>query len=102
MKNVVYLMIALGFMSSTAYAADAAKGKASSVACAGCHSGTSPGISAVDTFPNLAGQKQGYLVKQLKAFKSGERKDATMTAMVASLSDSDIDNIASYFSSLKN
>lgn len=47
--------------------------------CVACHGPA--GKSIVDIYPNLAGQKAKYLVKQLEDFKSGVRKDATMNAM---------------------
>ncbi|VAW50251.1 Cytochrome c4 [hydrothermal vent metagenome] len=78
---------------------DAAAGKTKAASCAGCHG--AKGISAIPTNPNLAGQKEAYLVKQLKAFKDKSRKDPTMNAMVAPLSDADIANIAAYYSSIK-
>ncbi|HHB12706.1 MAG TPA: cytochrome c [Chromatiales bacterium] len=84
--------------SNAALAGDAAAGKAKSAACAGCHGAN--GVSAVPNYPNLAGQKEAYLVKQLKDFKSGARKDPTMSAMVAPLSDADIENLAAYYASL--
>lgn len=87
----------------TAQAGDISAGQSASVVCAACHSSSgTPGKSAVDTFPNLAGQKEGYLVKQLKAFRSGERVDATMQPMATSLTDSDIENLAAYFASLSD
>ena len=52
-------------------------------------------------YPNLAGQKELYMVKQLKEFKSGVRKDPVMTAMAMPLSDEDIVNVSAYFASLK-
>jgi len=78
---------------------DAAAGKAKAASCAGCHGAA--GISAVPMYPNLAGQKEAYLVKQMKAFKTKTRTDPTMNAMAAPLSDADMANIAAYFSSLK-
>ena len=57
------------------------------------------GCSAADVWPNLAGQEQGYLLKQLKDFKAGNRKDA-MTAMIAALNETDMANLAAYYSSL--
>jgi len=89
----------LGLASSPSLAAgDPVAGKAKAATCIACHGAN--GISAVDLYPNLAGQKQAYMVKQLKAFKSGERKDPTMTAMVTPLSDSDIEDLAAFYSSL--
>ncbi len=78
---------------------DAAAGKTKAATCAGCH-GTK-GISAVPNYPNLAGQKEAYIVKQLKAFKAKTRTDPTMNAMAAPLSDADMANVAAYFSGLK-
>ena len=80
-------------------AGDAAAGKAKSATCAGCHGPA--GISANPLWPNLAGQKDAYLVKQLKAFRDGTRTDPVMSPMAKPLSDADIDNLAAYFSSLK-
>lgn len=66
--------------------------------CVACHGNT--GISANDIWPNLRGQKKDYLMKQIRAFKSGERKDPVMNAIVASLSEADISTIADYFSKI--
>ncbi len=101
MKKVSLMLLSLMFAIpvSTYAAGDAAAGKSKSALCAACHGGK--GISANDLWPNLAGQKQGYLVKQIKAFKDGSRKDPMMSPMATPLSDDDIVNLAAYFSSLK-
>ena len=78
---------------------DAKKGKAKAAVCAACHGQN--GISNNPLWPNLAGQKEAYLIKQIKAFKSGDRKEPTMVPMVANLTEDDIKNLAAYFSSLK-
>ena len=65
---------------------------------AACHGAA--GISGNDLWPNLAGQKPGYLVKQMKGFRDGARKDLMMSPMASSLSDDDIANLAAYFCSL--
>ncbi len=80
-------------------AGDAAAGKTKAATCAGCHG--ADGNSPAPNFPKLAGQHASYILKQLQDFKSGKRKDATMTAMVAPLSDQDMENLAAYFSSQK-
>ena len=80
-------------------AGDVAAGKAKAVLCAACHG--VEGISNSDIWPNLRGQKYGYLVKQIKAFRDGDRKDPSMQPMVSPLSDKDIENLAAYYSSLK-
>ena len=66
--------------------------------CVACHG--ADGIGKAPQYPNLAGQKQDYLVKQLKAFRSGERKDSNMEPLAQPLSDQDIAALAAYFSKL--
>ncbi len=80
--------------------ADASAGKEKAkVVCAPCHG--LAGISLVRAYPNLAGQKKQYLIDQLKAFRSGERKSPKMmNPLAAQLSDADIKNLAAYFSGL--
>lgn len=80
-------------------AGDATAGQAKSAACAGCHG--ADGNSMNPVWPKLAGQHANYIAKQLKDFKSGERKDATMTAMAAGLSDEDMANLGAYFGAQK-
>ncbi len=92
-------ILSLSTLGSVAVAGDIAAGKAKSMVCAACH-GMS-GISANDIWPNLAGQKKGYLEKQIKAFRDGKRTDPSMSPMVKGLSDADAANLAAYFNSLK-
>jgi len=100
LKASVYLTgILLAVISINVSAANLEQGKLKASACTGCHGANGIGLSA--EFPNLAGQKKDYLVKQLNAFKSGSRKDPTMNAMVAALSAPDIENLAAYYSSLE-
>ena len=84
--------------SGAVHAGDVAAGKTRSATCAGCHGET--GISKNPMWPNLAGQQQGYLVKQLKAFREGSRVDPMMTPMAKPLSDEDIANLAAWYNSL--
>ena len=80
--------------------ADVAAGKAKAeVICAACHGAN--GISVSATIPNLAGQKVGYMVSQLQAFKSGARKNALMNAIAAEISPADIANAAAFYASLQ-
>lgn len=95
--GIIMIAAMLGFAGS-ALAGDAAVGKARAASCAGCHGAN--GISNNPMWPNLAGQQQGYLVKQLKAFRDGSRNDPMMSPMAKPLSDADIENIAAYYSSL--
>ena len=98
-KLILAVAAATVMMASPVFAGDAAAGKGKSAMCAACHGAA--GISAIPIYPNLAGQKEVYLAKQLKDFKSGTRNDPTMKGMVMALSDTDMDDLAAYFSSLK-
>ena len=91
------VLLALGLGSTAALAGDAEAGKAKSATCAGCHGPT--GVSVNPLWPNLAGQKEAYLVKQIKAFRDGVRTDPTMAPMVAPLTDTDIEDLAAFFAS---
>ena len=97
--EILLLGILLGSAGSAA-AGDATAGKNKSAACTGCHGVN--GISSNPMWPNLAGQQEGYLVKQLHAFRDGVRDDALMTPMARTLSDADIDNLAAYYSNLQS
>jgi cytochrome c553 len=90
--------VACGLLSQPLLAADVAAGKAKSVTCGACHGNN--GISMIPMYPNLAGQKEQYLVLQLKAFRDGERKNMIMAPMAAGLSDDDIANLSAYYASL--
>jgi cytochrome c553 len=74
---------------------DVAAGKALAKNCTACHGET--GNASNPAWPSLAGQKAGYLVNVLKAFRAGLRKDPMMAGVTRSLSDADIANLAAYF-----
>ncbi|MBS1130282.1 MAG: Cytochrome c, class [Proteobacteria bacterium] len=85
--------------------ADPAKGKviAESI-CVACHG--ADGNSPVSANPNLAGQGEQYIYKQLKNFKAADGKPAArnnpiMAGMAAPLSDEDMKNVAAWFASQK-
>ena len=66
--------------------------------CAPCHGVN--GVSAIDIYPNLAGQQQEYLAKQLRDFKSKARVDVVMNGLVKRLNQNDIQMLAEYYASL--
>ncbi len=101
MRTRIAAVIAAGMLvgiSNVAIAGDAEAGKAKSAVCAACHG--AEGVSPNDLWPNLAGQKKGYLAKQITAFRDGTRSDPTMSPMAAPLTDDDINNLATYYSGL--
>lgn len=76
------------------------RGHIRSATCVACHgeNGISKGHPH---WPNLAGQKLDYLAKQLTDFREKRRQDPAMTAFAGSLTDQDIADLATYFSSLE-
>jgi cytochrome c553 len=93
------LLAVFVIMPLSSYAAgDIAAGKLKSATCAACHG--AEGISITDIWPNLAGQKAGYLIKSLKDYRDGGRKDPVMSPLASPLSDDDIADLAAYYNSL--
>ncbi len=69
--------------------------------CIACHGGNGTQPTS-NLYPSLAGQNEAYMVKQLTAFKNGDRKDPTMNAMTKDLTDKEIKELATYFASAKS
>jgi len=65
--------------------------------CVACHG--IDGIGILPEYPNLAGQHADYIEVALKAYRSGQRKNAVMGGMAAGLTDPDIRELAKYYSS---
>lgn len=95
-KTLFILAVALGFSLPVHAAGNAEAGKAKSTTCAGCHG--ADGVSAVSSFPKLAGQHRDYIYHSLKDYKSGKRKNPIMAGQVQNLSDADMLDLAMYFS----
>ncbi len=103
MKNIIILVVVISFtgMSQVTLAGDASKGREKAeIICQKCHG--PEGVSRDNPlWPNLKSQQAPYIIKQLKAFRSGERKDPAMNAIAAGLSDADMENLATYYNGLK-
>lgn len=95
--SLVCSLVMLGTVASS-HAGDAAAGKAKSMLCAACHG--ADGHSLTTCGRAWLAKKEGYLAKQLKAFRDGTRQDPMMAPMAKPLSDDDIANLAAYFNSL--
>lgn len=94
----VAMLLALAYTS--ARAADPEAGKTQySATCVACHG--PGGISVAPIYPNLGGQKEPYLVEQLKAYRDGARQNPIMAPMAKGLSDTQIVNLSAYLAALK-
>ncbi|MBU2039773.1 MULTISPECIES: cytochrome c [unclassified Thalassolituus] len=96
MKNLLISLIVSAGLMSVAHAGDAEAGKAKSATCAACHG--ADGNSLAPTFPKIAGQGERYLIKQIKDIRDGNRQVPSMAPFVTGLSDTDIADLAAYFS----
>jgi cytochrome c553 len=80
-------------------AGDVKAGRTKALMCQACHG--LDGLSKVPDAPNIAGQTEPYLVAQLQAYKTGLRKNDAMSVVAPSLSDTDIEDLAAYFSAIE-
>jgi len=98
--KAIYHSLLLGLCVSTAsYAApDAVAGKQQAGMCFNCHG--AEGQSRSEFIPSLAAQKPAYIVNQLRAFRSGSRKNGMMQNIASNLSNTEMNNIAAYLASL--
>lgn len=67
--------------------------------CAACHG--ADGNSTDPQYPKLAGMDQEYLMRQLKAFAAGKRREETMSAIVAGIDPNDFSRLAGYYGKMK-
>jgi cytochrome c553 len=102
MKKLLVIAATLALTSQVTFAADIEAGKAKSAICAACHG--ADGIAVIAGYPNIKSQNEAYLVSSLKAYKQKQRTGglaAVMQAQASLLNDTDIENLAAYYASLK-
>ncbi|WP_028765949.1 c-type cytochrome [Shewanella fidelis] len=76
-------------------------GKEKAKVCMTCHG--EDGISTVDPYPNLRGQKMGYLISSLKDYQARQRISGLailMQQQADALSEQDMKDISYYYSVL--
>jgi cytochrome c553 len=100
MKKLLVLVLAACLGSPAFAAGDAASGKQKSQSCAACH-GADGNTPTGPDFPRLAGQHYDYLLKALRDYKSGSRKNPIMGGQARGLTTQDMADLAAYFSSQK-
>ena len=96
--SAVGCYVLLAAIVAPAQAGDIKAGRGKTQKCEACHG--ADGLSKVVEAPNIAGQTEPYIVKQLLAFKSGERKNDMMSIVVPTLSDDDIADLAAYYAAI--
>lgn len=76
------------------------KAKADETLCTMCHLGAFAGQNEV---PKVAGQQYDYIIQQLRDFKARKRTNdaGSMTSVAQTLSETDMENLAHYITSLR-
>jgi cytochrome c553 len=85
--------------ASVSAAGDVKAGATKAMMCQACHG--LDGLSKTPDAPNIAGQTEPYLLTQLQAYKTGARKNDAMSVVIPPLSDTDIEDLAAYFSAIE-
>jgi cytochrome c553 len=96
-RMILIVICAMSPLAGQAGDPKAAQAQATSL-CAGCHG--PKGISSNPLWPNLAGQKEQYLIKQMEDYKTGRRTDPVMAPLAQTLDERAIADLAAYFASL--
>ena len=97
LRTLLGLTVLLPPLASAA--GDATVAQALVTPCTACHG--QDGVAVLPGSPNLAGQGEAYLVRQLTMIKSGARAAPLMTGQLDTLNDKDLHDLAAYFSGLK-
>jgi len=103
MKKALMLTLALCGAFPLSQAQDlkgnAAAGQKLNAQCIGCHgiAGYQASFPEVHQVPMISGQSAKYIAASLNAYKKGERKQGSMRAVAAALSEQDIADLAAYY-----
>ncbi len=106
LRNTLFLsrlaaIVAAAFIAApgSGEAGNVKAGREKAQKCEVCHG--LDGLAKIVEAPNLAGQNEQYLIKQIEAFKSGERRNEQMTLVVEPLSQTDIEDLAAYYAAIE-
>ncbi len=96
--RICVVAAAIAITSMSAMAGDPNPANIAKTVCAGCHG--PEGVSTNPLWPNLAGQKDQYLIKALKDYRSGSRQDPVMAPFAQGLDDKTIEEVAAFYSNM--
>jgi len=73
-------------------------------ACMSCHGPSGAGIpgggTEIGAYPRLGGQHMSYVVDQMKAYKSGQRKNAIMEDIAKRMTEEELNSVANFIQGL--
>lgn len=98
-KNKSSMKLVLAFVVCVSVPMTSQAGAPPNPLCAGCHN--EDGNSAVPDFPKIAGLDASYISKQILDFKKFKRVSEIMGPMATQIADSEIEEIAAYYSKQK-
>jgi cytochrome c553 len=96
--RICVVAAAIAITSMSAMAGDPNPANIAKTVCAGCHG--PEGVSTNPLWPNLAGQKDQYLIKALKDYRSGSRQDPVMAPLAQGLDDKTIEEVSAFYSNM--
>ncbi len=94
-----FLAAALAVTNSAHAGGDPAAGREKAKVCRTCHG--LDGVGKLPNVPNIGGESDFYLTKQLRAFRKDDRRDEQMAIIARDLSDQDIADLAAYYASIE-
>jgi len=98
-KGAVAACVALAVSTGLAEAAGSQQaGRDKARQCAVCHG--IDGVAKRPDVPNIGGESEIYLKKQLEAFRSGERRHEQMSIIAEGLDDTDIADLVAWYASI--
>jgi cytochrome c553 len=93
------IAVATVVVSQGLAAGNVTAGRQKALMCQTCHG--LDGKAKIAEAPNLAGQSEIYLVKALKDYRSGARKNDMMSLVAPTLKGNDIDDLAAFYAAIE-
>ena len=97
MRSLLVLLLVCGLSSVANAAGNPAAGQALSAPCAACHG--ADGKAVAPNYPNLAGQNERYLLRQLRAIKAKTREAPLMAGQLDLLNDQNLQDLSAHYAS---
>lgn len=100
MFTMAAFAVAAGIMAAAdrVEAEDAPVGRQKALQCQACHG--LDGLAKIPGAPHIGGQVKEYLVKSMRDYKTGARKDEVMAVVVRQLSEQDMEDLAAYYAGI--
>ena len=99
LTSTLLCLIVAANATGGAAAGDRAAGRKKAIQCQACHG--LDGISKIPAGPNLAGQDEQYLVKALRDYKKGDRKNDMMSLVAPNMTEQDMADLAAYYAGIE-